>query len=301
MADLWFLLTLAAFCGCYACIPAQAAPNSTAQLQAQNCPPFYSSCREAYLAEKCAGKTPTSGEYDIAFLSNGNRVVKTVYCDMQSTLCGPKKGWMQVAELDMTVAGSKCPSGLDEGMYGSKKLCGNRASGCKSTTINTFGVPYTEVCGYVAGFQYKTPNAFHGKSARIDSTYLDGISITHGTPRKHIWSFAAGDSSDLARHLECPCNVGGVDNVPTFVNDNWYCESGNPTNKILYQFFPNDVLWDGKQCTGKEPPCCKSPFLPYFHTDVEGVATDSIEMRICHDESFSNEDVPIESYQFLVR
>ena len=293
MANLCFLLIAAVFCGC-ACI-------STAQLQAQNCPPLYSSCQEAYIAEKCAKKTPTSGEYTLAFMSNGNRVIRKVYCDMDTALCGPDKGWMKVAELDMTVTGSKCPAGLDEGMYGSKKLCGNRASGCKSTTFNTFGVPYTEVCGFVAGFQYKTPDAFHGKSARIDSTYLDGISITYGKPRKHIWSYAAGFSSGVANTNNCPCNVGNPDTVPTFVKNNWYCESGNPTNRGLWEFFPNDVLWDGKKCTLLEPPCCTSQYLPYFNTDVEGVTTENIEMRVCHDQGFGDEDVPIESYRFFVR
>ena len=123
MTNLRFLLTLTVFCGCCACIPAQAY-NSTAQLQA--CPLFYSSCREAYLKETCSGKTPTSGEYDLSLMKNGNQYFRRVYCDMESTICGPEKGWMRVAELDMSIAGSKCPDGLNEGMYGNKRLCGNR-------------------------------------------------------------------------------------------------------------------------------------------------------------------------------
>jgi len=30
----------------------------------------------------------------------------------------------------------------------------------------------------------------------IDEPYLDGISITYGSPRKHIWSCATGLSED---------------------------------------------------------------------------------------------------------
>ena len=226
-------------------------------------------------------------------------------CDMESTICGPEKGWMRVAELDMSIAGSKCPDGLNEGMYGNKRLCGNRGGpGCVSAIIaDTFDAPYTEVCGLwlATMYQYNTPDAFRGKTLSIDSTYIDGVSITHGTPRKHIWSYAAGYSSGTAETYCCPCNEGNPDTVPNFVKDNWYCESGNPTTNVLYQFFPNDVLWDGKNCTLIEPPCCERPELPYFHTNVDGVTTDSIEMRICHDEAFSNEDVPIESYRFFVR
>ena len=202
--------------------------------------------------------------------------------------------------MDMS-QGSKCPEGLDEGMYGSKKLCGNRASGCKSTSISTFGALYTEVCGFVAGFQYNTPDAFHGKTASIDAAYLDGISITHGKPRQHIWSYVAGLRSGVSSGSDCPCNEGGADTVPNFAFNNWYCESGNPTAIVKYEFFPNDVLWDGKDCTLKEPPCCKRPWLPYFRKEITGVSTDPIEVRVCHDEGFANEDVPIESMEFYVR
>ena len=292
MGNLWF--AIAVLCS-FACFQVQAILNST-----NSCPPFVSSCREAYLREKCSGKTPTNGEYDIAFMHEGNQYFRRVYCDMESTNCGPDKGWMRVAYMDMT-HDSKCPEGLDEGMYGSKKLCGNRGSGCLSTMINTYGAPYTEVCGFVAGYQYKSPDGFRGKGASIDSTYLDGISITHGKPRQHIWSYAAGLISGGVGALDCPCNEGNPDTVPKFAFDNWYCESGNPTATVEYIFFPNDVLWDGKDCTLKEPPCCQRSWLPYFHKDVGGVSTDNIELRLCHDEGFSNEDVPIESMAFFVR
>ena len=294
MANLWFLLSLAVYCGCCACISAQA----------QTCPPpLPSSCQEAYRAAKCANKTPTDGEYTIAFMSNGNRVERKVFCDMTHTYCGPDKGWMRVAELDMTLLGSKCPPGLDEGMYGSKRLCGNRGSGCKSTMFNTFGFPHTQVCGFVAGYQYNTPNAFNGKTISIDSTYLDGISITHGSkPRKHIWSYAASCASGASDDLNgCPCSQGSTQRIPTYVKDNYYCESGNPTDQVLYRFFPNDVLWDGKDCTLKEPPCCQAPTMPYFKADVDGVSTDPIELRVCHNELFDNEDAPVESYKFFIR
>ena len=153
----------------------------------------------------------------------------------------------------------------------------------------------------MAGYQYKTPDAFRGKSAKIDSTYLDGISITHGSkPRKHIWSYPAGYSSGgTIQASACPCNQGNIDTVPTFAKNNWYCESGNPTPNTIWKFFPNDVLWDGKECTLKEPPCCQAPTMPYFKADVDGVSTDPIELRVCHDEGA--EDVPLESYRFFVR
>ena len=85
---------------------------------------------------------------------------------------------MRVAQLDMTKY-ANCPSGFMEGMYGSKKLCGSQIVGCSSTHFNTLGVPYTEVCEFVVAFQCKIPDAFRGMGAKIDSTYLDGLSLTY--------------------------------------------------------------------------------------------------------------------------
>ena len=146
---------------------------------------------------------------------------------------------------------------------------------------------HTQRCGFLAGYQYKTPDGFHGKTASIDSIYLDGISLTHDKPRKHIRSGTASDH-------ECPCNTGNPDTVPTFAGNDWYCESGNPTAYVKYEFFPNDVLCDGKQCTMLETKCCTlRPLVPYF---LGSATTDTVEMRLCH-----NEDITIESYRFFVQ
>ena len=206
---------------------------------------------------------------------------------------------MRVAQLDMTVQ-EECPSGLTLGSYGGKSLCGSQRAGCSSVFINTYGVPYTEVCGYVAAYQDKTADGFRGKAANINLPYLDGISITRGRPRKHIWSLAAGLTSGGSGALDCPCNTGAPDTVPFFVGHDYYCESGNPTAVAKYVFFP-DVLWNGKGCTLKEVPCCKDPWMPYFRKDIGEVSTEGIELRLCHDELGVNEDIPIESYEFFIR
>ena len=262
----------------------------------------YSSCKEAYEVLKCGGKNPKSGDYLLRFNVNNNRFVQKVYCDMEGVHCGKTGGWMRVAAMDMTNPNEKCPPGLDEGMYDTKKLCGNRGIGCKSAFFSTYGIPYMEVCGFVAGYQYKSPDGFIGTGASIEGAYLDGISITYDkSPRKHIWSYVAGVSSQLIYPNTCPCNTGTPNTVPPFADNHWYCESGNPTKDVLYKFFGNDVLWDGKKCTGKEPPCCTNPSLPYFYRNLNDIAMSPIELRICHNQGFDDEDVPIESYVFYVR
>ena len=55
------------------------------------------------------------------------------------------------------------------------------------------------MCGRAIGYHYGTVDAF-GFSAvgqeNINTYYVYGISIAHGTPRNHIWTFADGLSEE---------------------------------------------------------------------------------------------------------
>ena len=58
---------------------------------------------------------------------------------------------------------------------------------------------YSKVCGRVTGYHVATPGAFHivhlminTPPSSLDDIYVDGVSVTHGSPRTHIWTFAAG-------------------------------------------------------------------------------------------------------------
>ena len=59
-------------------------------------------------------------------------------------------------------------------------------AGCYSTFFSTNGVSYQHVCGRARGYQKGSPDAFYTNS--IDTYYVDGLSITHGNPRQHIWT-----------------------------------------------------------------------------------------------------------------
>ena len=142
------------------------------------------------------------------------------------------------------------------------------------------------MCGRAIGYQIGSPDAFgHQAVAQIDSFYVYGVSITHGIPRNHIWTYAAGLSEGLyfTQSVNCPCSIPShPDNAhpPSFVGDNYYCESGNPTNTFLYDhLYSGDQLWDGEQCEGE---CCsnrKSP--PWFSVELPNPTTDDIEVQIC--------------------
>ena len=96
----------------------------------------------------------------------------------------------------MTDHFQQCPSNLQLCSYGPRRFCGRKTNGngCDSVMIPVGGQPYTEVHEKVVAYQYASPDAFHvGGNPGIDGAYVDGISITYGqSPRRHIWTLAAG-------------------------------------------------------------------------------------------------------------
>ena len=61
-----------------------------------------------------------------------------------------------------------------------------------------------------------------------------------------------------------PCNTGLSLNVPAFVGNDYYCESGLHMEQWDYVLYSNDFLWDGNQCLGPEAGCCTNTIrMPY--------------------------------------
>ena len=128
--------------------------------------------------------------------------------------------------------------------------------------------------------------------------------MTHGASRNHIWTLAAGISEGvfIIEGWDCPCvNPNNSGNVPpsSFVGNNYYYESGNPTNSgVTTQFYPTDPLWDGQQCEGE---CCsngKSP--PWFSVELPNPTTDDIEVRICIPEG-TFDDVVVQLLELYIQ
>ena len=117
---------------------------------------------------------------------------------------------MKIADID---DGRNCPTGWQQ-ITSPVRACiaGDNNPGCYSALFANNGVHYNDICGKVVGYQKATPDGFHrGKS--IDDIYADGISLTYGTPRKHIWSYVNGHSSHdtVCASCNCPCaNNPGV-------------------------------------------------------------------------------------------
>ena len=250
---------------------------------------------------------------------SGYYVLKTdhlffAYCDMELDCGGNKGGWMRIADVN-TNRGDTCPSGWRS--Y--KSYCtGGSAAGCHSAHFLTNSTTYTKVCGKVLGYQKGTMDCFfptiyaHGKanyyrpqtsSRSLDGVYVDGISITTGSPRKHVWTYAVGLSDNYNYpQLNCPCAKTPGPDPPAYVGSHYYCESGNTgtySGKTA-TLFTGDPLWDGAGC-GNENSCCYDAGMPWFFRQFPTTTTGDIEVRICYDEHFSNEAVAVEQIQLYVQ
>ncbi len=230
-----------------------------------------------------------------------------VYCKM-GELCSSEGGWTRLAYLDMIDSTVDCPPGfkLYEDTLNGVRACGRpdtQGGSCVSIKFPSNGISYSEVCGRVVGYQYGSPDALYTSSNSIDSYYVDGVSITQGYPRKHVWALINGiRSSSTNTSNNCPCNTppGTTKNIDLFIGNDYFCESGNPNNGWSPILYSDDPLWDGKQCGSQEQDCCSANGLPWFHKTLNST-TDYLELRVCCDQTNTDEDVPISFYELYVK
>ena len=55
-------------------------------------------------------------------------------------------------------------------------------------TTSFYGIQYSQVCGRIIGYQVGHPQALFSNLNIIDGSYVDGVSLTYGSPRQHIWT-----------------------------------------------------------------------------------------------------------------
>ena len=230
--------------------------------------------------------------------------VKRVYCEMDTTDCGDiTGGWMRAAFLDMTNPANTCPENLTYTVQSSTRMCrsSHTSAGCTSVTFPAHRVPYTKVCGRARGYQYASIDAFyHFKRASqtIEGYYVDGVSVTHGSPRNHIWTFAAGVSKyyEYSSCCNCPCAspyLGPA--APPFVGEKYFCESGN-TGPWEAQWYLDDPLWDSQGCAVNSTCCDRGG--PWFITTLNHTTSDDIEVRWC--SSYDAEDVGVDQLEIYI-
>ena len=168
------------------------------------------------------------------------------YCDPTRSCGGVTGGWRRVAGLDMTNSSQQCPSALRQHNDNNIRICGTDPNrDCSSLTFPTDSLSYSKVCGKIGAYQVGTTDSFgdgiiigRNRSNDIDTNYLDGVSLTHGTPRQHIWSFAAAPNEvDTPPLLHCPCinrdQASSAARPPAFVGNDYFCDTGSSCLSIV--------------------------------------------------------------------
>ena len=217
--------------------------------------------------------------------------------------CGGE-GWTRAVYLNMSDPNQQCPSNwtlITTPIRG----CGRRATGvavCDSVTYSVYGRSYSSVCGRILAYQRGWAGAFlfaiYGNLNTIVTAYLSGVSLTHGPAgsRQHIWSFVGADYEQNPNYHtdgNCPCtntNVSWPHQVPPFINNDYFCDTGNSgpgTNYSVY--YTDDPLWDGIGCSSTST-CCDFNSPPWFCKSLPQPTSDDLEIRNCYADNSNQAD-----------
>ena len=144
---------------------------------------------------------------------------ESVLCDMELVCGGVSEGCTRLVQWDMVYCNTQCPSAhFIPKNYNGVRNCGippAHGPWCASTNFTlSKDLVYSKVCGRVAAYAYGSLNAFASilSEVTLDSAYLDGVSLTHGSgsSRSHIWSFAACTSGSTS----CSCHNSSSSRAP---------------------------------------------------------------------------------------
>lgn len=191
-------------------------------------------------------------------------------------------GWQLVVDYDPTTSGCPAPWSYVAGVGGcaiASPTCGDNIAG------QSFSSPlgsYREVRIYIEGRQFFSTDAFRVENPLLNGVYVDGVSITWGAPRRHVFTFASGLFKTKSAPGSCPCQGGQA--APAFVNDNWTCDSGNLDTAGYPPIWQSVPLWDGDS----EGPDCKKPAAGWYEVALKEAASGPLEVRLMTDQCDEN-------------
>ena len=224
--------------------------------------------------------------------------------DFIPTCAGVGGGWKRIANFDIS-AGDDCPSGWRKDSYNGTSFCRIVSDGlysCSSAIFSTNGTSYRRVCGKARGYQKGWTASFYGyriKDYNIEKGYADGLLITYGNPRNHIWSYVNGLYDSKPHQYNCPCASGNGFDPPPFISTNYYCEAGTNDTIDYSAYYFDDPLWDGSGCIISR--CCDNSTHPWFYQELSTVTTSEIEARICKLDSFSTGSTLIDQLELYIQ
>ena len=103
---------------------------------------------------------------------------------------------------------------------------------------------------------------------------------------------------------KCPCSIlnrHGTINIPSFVGNDYFCETGVPPGQPWsYSFHANDPLWDGQGC-GQNSTCCTFNNPPWFCKEFPQSTNADLEVRLCSYHAANLENTPIELVEIYVK
>ena len=243
--------------------------------------------------ESATTLTPSTEPATTATSTTEPAITDNPTTQLPSGICGgPER--RRVAFINMSDPNQDCPQGLNLTDY-SIRSCGRaHTEGAFTGSFNcssvTFPVDseYSRVCGRATAYRWGYNDGFWGYNVgrqNIDGQYVNGLSLTHGSPRTHIWTFASGlyngTSGDIHGSFRCPCDPGNTYGSPPFIENDYFCDSVATVDNWQVnhpRFFPNNALWDGQDLLN---PCYGLNNPPWFNKTLPVPTTDDIELRMC--------------------
>ena len=254
--------------------------------------------------QQLARDHPHAAASDYYWVTNGAMQPVKVYCDMDQHCCDSTRGWVRVANIDMTDPNQQCPPGFQNRIDRFNLRTGVRSCDRSDTDITSSGtgisctpitfpshsIEYSQVCGRIRAYQYGYTFAFYPYYSHrfytIEDRYVYGMSLTHGRhPRQHIWTLASARSEYFSNYNACPCtrtNQHYTGAMLPFIGEDYFCDTAVTATQRYpsYKLYADDPLWDGQGC-GPTSTCCSFNHPPWFCKQLPQPTTDDLELRMC--------------------
>ena len=259
----------------------------------------------------CTEKKREKIKQDVKMFLNNN-VLPEFLAGYRACGCGGP-GWRRAANLNMSDPTQTCPP-VWELITTPRRSCARPSNAsnwsCYSAMFPTQGIQYSQVCGRIIGYQLGQPEAFIAENINnpqtINGAYVDGVSLTYGSPRQHIWTFAnALDEYPSHPVSICPCtkfNEQYSISIPSYVGSDYFCETGVPQGQRWSSgtFYADDSLWDGGGC-GATSTCCTFNNPPWFCKQLPQSTNADLEVRLCSRGTASIENTPVELIEIYIK
>ena len=221
---------------------------------------------------------------------------------------------MRIANVDMRNNHSQCPPGLVYNVTEGRRLCHklSLAPGCSSSMFSTLGVEYSRVCGKVIGYQYLFTDQMDLVHPELDLDCTKPMSMELASSHMAHQDNMSGLLLQLMmKHLILDIMQSVLvahvlirlspllESTLSFVGNDYYYENGSRMRSEDRYYF-DDPLWDGEGCEGENNECCDRGG-PWFCKQLPQPTQDDIEMRVCLNSFFQDEDVVLEQIEFYIQ